>query len=199
MAQVQTLFTITDLTDFMRFRSFTQDPRFSWPDIPLREAWCNIDAGDIPLTGVGDNQQLVINIDLPSGRAYRMVETFFRINSVAGSANNWKPSMGALYRNEASGAASTQGKSITVPIEMFSRSAQVTGGNINARFYSSVDLPSLLWTPATPDDNVSLHIEGYNTQANDAAYTLRFFCRFYEYEVGRASNWGTNRAIPTYT
>ena len=194
MAEVTTTFTVNSTSSFMRFRSFTNSLGIA--DAPAREAICAINAGAIPLTGVGDNQLLVVDVNLPLSKSYRVAGVFFRINAIAGAAHGFANQIAGSFKNKAIVA---EGDGMMVPIEWVTQGTAVQGSDIDGRYYSPADLPGILLSPEAPGDAVSLHVEALNSTANDTAYLLRFFARFLEYDPAVALDWSVNRQVPVFS
>jgi hypothetical protein len=188
MAAVATTLNITGTSPYMRTFPFTGERK---PDQPLREIICTLLSAQVALTGAGDNQLVYINIELPPAKAYRCVQALVQLRATVAGTFGFQAALGGLYQNDETAPT------VRIPIEFQSSALAMINVDIESRFYSATtDLPRVILAPATPAGQNFLQLSAYNNTANDTAYLVNFYARFFEYEPGMVHEWAINQLQP---
>lgn len=144
-------------------------------------------AAAITIAGVGDDQRLTINCNLPVGFGYVMAETNMMLTS--SDAAQWEAVCGFRLRDE------NGGNHRWTIHRRFEASATVItiGGSGKNRIYELVqnDPPRkmVICNLAAPGQ---LTVNVRNLTTNQAAGTLDFFTRFYQYDLNQAFRYAVN-------
>lgn len=144
----------------------------------------------IDLSGVGDNQALVVNMDLPSDYSYVLVDLTFGISSgTAATTNNWPLQMDCHLQD------SVTGHVFESWIALDSAGICLSASDRENLIYSAPRLPTPV-VVAVPGSMVRLQIQSFNETANDQAYLAHVFARFMRYTVVQATHYAVNTPIP---
>lgn len=151
--------------------------------VPRGEIRCYA-TGGIAAPGAGDNQQFVINIDLPVNSAYAVAD--YAVRLLSGDANfNFPASLLGAFTNDVAAAT------VNVPIDMRS-SAEFSTVGLAGRIYTPVRVPTIVMLPATAQSQVQLHSSAYNTTADDVPYSYVIFARLLEFAIEQSHRWEVN-------
>lgn len=179
-APLQRYFPFTGASDLERART----------EIPMREVRCiSPRVNTIPTTGVGDNQQLDVDIILDRNYAYVLSDLFLRISADTGDTNNWGAVVNASWRDAFTGAM------VFIPMEMVSEGIAIVRDKQH-RVYSITRNPQIVMIPNRADANPYLEIGAYNSTSNDVEYTTGFFARFMQYGIEQAHHYAVSTPTP---
>lgn len=184
MADIDTTFTLAP--EIFPFSGVPTES--SGIPVPLREYRFTLLAGAIALTGVGENQNVVAAMTLPTAYAYSMQDLHVQLVPVdVADANNMPQSCLGTFRD---------GGTTRVHMELHNKAMVIGGGGAQQRVYAPVDMPKVVLLPGTPDDSVSFLVLVYNTTANTHAYTMGVYARFLQYTLDQARHWAVNTPSP---
>ncbi len=158
---------------------------------PRGEVRFNFDGEAIALTGVGDNQQLFIDLRLPANFAYIMSDGFVALDSEADGTNNF-PNVAHASFNDAAGGVITQ----SIPLQWTSAGAVIITSTskerktyVNDKAATGVLVPQIGAVDA-------LFYQQTNTTANDAAYAAKGYFRFLQFDISQAYHFRVNSPVP---
>lgn len=184
MADITTTFSITP--QLLGFSGLDEAMRNN-SQVPRQEVIYNVLDGDIPLTGVGDNQIISITTALPSGYAYVLAEVSMMLSAASGTTNGFADTFAGFVVDGVSGRNFQRFFEMTAP-GLIIAGPQTA---LPARCYSPRNLPQVVILP--PEGEVSLMaLLIKNATAGDVAYKLNFFARFLMYDVNQAHHWAVN-------
>lgn len=156
--------------------------------IPSAEFIFAIDNGSIIVAAAGEDQQLIIQCELPRSFCYVLVESMIRIqgttvddwdlgtvcNLTDSAASAEKVSMAVKYDNETLGRDSTT---------MFTRTYRAKA-------------PSKVIVPRANDD-ARLTLKLFNAVVDGTVSTLKFYARFLRYDRIQSQYWQVNTPVLT--
>lgn len=153
-----------------------------------------VDNQSIAASGAGDNQQLQINVDLPSNFAYAVLDFCMSITGVASAGTyNWSQGGSLVLRDALAGANSK----VEVPLGL--------EGGTAAPFDATGD-STMTYKPwcafkgiiiPLPGDQVRAQTTLFNETANDIAYVVDMYSRFLQFDIAQANDYAVNSPIPT--
>lgn len=162
---------------------------------PLARANLFFSARDssVAATGVGDNQRLIIQMDLPRNFAYVLVDYNLAIKAAAGNTYNM-PLRAELVAFDAVTAGN---RSFDAGIGLNSPGVGNVGSNQEMATYGQTVPWSGVLFQNIPTETVRVQADMFNTTANDGAYTVDVVARFLQFDIEQINNLVVNSAIPT--
>jgi len=158
---------------------------------PAREIRAVAIAASIASTGVGDNQSLLIDVDLPKNYAYSILEAYLSLHS-GSSAMNW----GLNVFAEWAGAATVSRTLFPLNFVSPGTVTRAAGATIYAtRNYDLQATPKVLILPETNAAQVHFHVSTYNATSNDVLYLVDFVARFQQWDLRAANDAGVNTPL----
>lgn len=143
-------------------------------------------------SGAGDNQRLIIRVNLPNNFAYVVTDVQLEI----------KGSVGLVYNVDLQGAlnlynaGSVANRTLDVPIGLTCPGDYALNLADQVATYRPLNLYKGIVIPAF-NDNVRLECQFYNTTANDQQYDVDFVARFLQFDINQVHALAVNTAIPT--
>lgn len=157
--------------------------------IPRGEVVFSLINGAITVSGAGDNQLLLITATLPSGFAYVLAESYLSIKNA--DVDAWQ----AVARFRLRDSSNTPRWSIH---QRYEAGAVINETTANfTRTYQLNCTPMqkvMLCDRATSGELV---VSCMNLTLDQAAGTVDFFCRFYQFDLNQGFHWAVNTAFPT--
>lgn len=157
--------------------------------IPRGEILFRVDDDAVLISGVGDNQLLTITASLPRGFAYVLAEANMKIQNA--DVDAWQD--GCQFRLQDSIAAARWNSN-----SRFESGALVIN-NATAVFNKNYDLvrpPLQKLIVCDRGDAGRLSVSCMNLTTNQAAGTVTFLARFYQFDLNQAFFWAVNMAFP---
>lgn len=156
--------------------------------IPSAEVLFQSDA-TITVAAAGEDQSLLIQCHLPRSFCWVLVESTFRLSSIAG--DNWDSECVSSIFD--SGAAAT----VIVPIHCWANPAgdglaHQAGQKI--RTFTADPVPQKMIVPLA-DDNARFDIFLENNTIDGAVGSIRFYARFLRYDRNQAQHWQVNTPV----
>lgn len=186
MATVST--TVTPTQNYLPFTGFIPGRSDESADARAQIIASTVDAS-IGATGVGDNQEIVIDLRLPVNFAYAMTDFMVGIQAASGATYNFGLRADLQVVNAASNST------IQLPLGSTTPGVALIDG-----FEKATYCPDCSWSgillPATSSDQIRIIWNIWNSTANDTAYTLDCAARFLQYDISQSLNLNVNTPIP---
>lgn len=143
-------------------------------------------SSEIPIPGLGDQQQLSVSMTLPANFAYVLVELNLSLQS-ATDMGDWDDTANGSFR--------TAGAMVALWIALHSPGvARVGSAAATTRSYDFQHLPRAL---TRADGSASMSVNVGNGSIDGEAAFLRFYARFLQYDVSQHHDVAVN--LPTLT
>lgn len=157
--------------------------------IPSREMRCYTRDKSITAGGAGNEQRLVVQLDLPPNYAYVLVDLSCMLG-LAGSIN-WDAVIQGYLQD---GLTTVKSR---IPMELFSHGiTEYTAAGSERRVWIPEDIPRATLIPSVAGEQVRLHLETINSTQNDGAASFTFYARFLEFTIEQAHHWQVNTPEP---
>ena len=156
------------------------DPYAVATNFPRGQIQCSAQNSAIALSGAGDNQRLLIRIDLPMSYGYVMTDFCVAIQSETGGTNNF----GSQALLDMYNALGTADRTKDVPIGATSQ-GNANGGpsNNEVKYYRPFCPYKGIIIGAEPQEQIRVEFDIFNETANDAAYTCDFEGNFLQFDI----------------
>ena len=155
--------------------------------MPRGELRCFALNKTVAAPGGGNNQEVIIDIDLPVNFTYALTD--FQVllaNDTVGATNNFPSSASLLLSNSATESTRT----IDVRMEAMSHNTVLSGGKQQKVFSPVTTYKGLLSSES--GNQISAIWKTYNATANDVAYAVYINARFLVFDVSQTLHWGVN-------
>lgn len=170
------------------------DPSREISVVPRSEVRFQVTDGVITASGVGDDQELIVQMTLPVNFSYAVSEVFMRILPNSADATN-------NFSDVAEMVVADSGPSATREIGTFMPSAQaLTSAPIQnvggIRCYSWPVLPKVIFKPqSSAGVPIFSQIRVTNDTDNDGTYNFDLFARFYTFDVDQSLHYAVNTPV----
>jgi len=187
MATVTT--TIIPTISVFPFAGYTQDSETT--GAARSQVVAHVLNSAVALSGVGDNQQIVVRFDLPVNFAYAMVDYCLEITAATGGDVAFANNIDFIMTNH----VTANSRTLTIPIGLNSAGAAPS---------ESTDTEKKVYRPWCPykgliqaegTSQVRVQAQSFNETANDIAYTVSCTARFLQYDVRQFNHLGVNSAV----
>ncbi len=157
---------------------------------------CFFNANNEPvlLSGVGDNQRILINFTLPRNFAYSLecLSVGLTASTAAGTCN-----FGSNAKFQMNDAVTGADRKHEIVLGAFANGAANNNStNLETKQYK-------LWNhwchpviPASSADSIFTQFDVFNETANDGAYSLDIAASFLQYDISQVYNTGVNSPLP---
>lgn len=147
-------------------------------------------AESVTAGGVGNEQRLLIQANLPRNFAHALVDASIILKGADAGSLNFGASAVGFFQNAAS-------PTIQYAMELTSTNVAVTGSAINERrVYTPKAYPTVVMKPNTGADNNTANFQIFNATQNDVAIEVSFFFRFLQFTINQADQVGVNAMLP---
>lgn len=146
-----------------------------------------INGDAITISGAGDDQEAVIDVNLPRNFAYVHLES--HIGIICTDSTQWESVAWGGLQNGRGGMT----RDWIAPIEHFSNGATTFGGR---RIWTAQAQVKSVILPASPGENGEWQFRVGNPTLDQAAGTMFALIRFLQFDVEQAHHFAVNNPMP---